>query len=241
LTQLSKPCLRKKGLWLVKKNGPVTGADFVGDLQALVPNPSTLLDVGANVGQSIEFFASVWPKVRIYSVEPDPVNYQKIQKLNHSNMAGLINVGLGAVDSQLELQQFDMHSLNSFLGPSEAADSPLKYQKRGAPITVRVAQPTSDYLLSAFGTAHMDVIKIDTQGYELQILNGFDIEFLSRTRVLILEANFDSLYENQTSISDLHEFCSRQGFSYVSQYEITRNTCGGISWCTCVYVNRQLQ
>jgi FkbM family methyltransferase len=140
-----KPCLRKNGLWLVKKNGPVTGADFVGDLQALVPNPSTLLDVGANVGQSIEFFASVWPKVRIYSVEPDPVNYQKIQFKNHANMAGLLNVGFGEVDSQLQLQQFDMHSLNSFLGPSESAESPLKCQQRGAPITVRVAQPTSEY------------------------------------------------------------------------------------------------
>lgn len=32
------------------------GVDFIGDLRKLVDSPNTLLDIGANVGQSIEFF-----------------------------------------------------------------------------------------------------------------------------------------------------------------------------------------
>lgn len=53
-----KPLLRQNGLWLVKRIGHVTGVDFIGDLQALVPCPTTLLDVGANVGQS--WSAPIW-------------------------------------------------------------------------------------------------------------------------------------------------------------------------------------
>jgi FkbM family methyltransferase len=234
-----KPLLRQNGVWLVKRNGRVTGVDFIGDLKSLVPCPATLLDVGANIGQSIEFFASIWPSLRIFSVEPDPTNFKTIRSIKRKNMAGLVNVGFGETDSLLDFQQFEMHSLNSFLGPSTADSSPLKHQPKGVPIQVRVVKPSSEYLHSVFGTAQMDIIKIDTQGYELPILRGFDKEVLISAKVLILEANYDSLYEGQTSVSDLHAFCSDLGFNYVSSYEITRNASGGISWATCVYINKR--
>ncbi len=83
----------------------------------------------------------------------------------------------------------------------------------------------------------MDIIKIDTRGYELAILRRFDKEVLISAKVLILAANYDSLYEGQTSVSDLNAFCSDLGFSYVSSYEITRNASGGMCRATCVYVN----
>ena len=233
-----KPLLRQNGFWLVKRNGHVTGVDFIGDLQALVPSPATLLDVGANIGQSIEFFASLWPSLRIFSVEPDPINFQTIQSIKHKNMAGLVNVGFGETDSILDFHQFEMHSLNSFLEPSAIDSSPLKHQPKGVSIQVNVVKPTSEYLHGVFGTAQIDIIKIDTQGYELPILRGFDKEVLISAKVLILEANYDSLYDGQTSVADLHAFCSNLGFSYVSSYEITRNASGGISWATCVYVNK---
>lgn len=146
-----KPLLRQNGVWLVKRNGHVTGVDFIGDLKSLVPCPATLLDVGANIGQSIEFFASIWPSLRIFSVEPDPINFQTIRLIKHKSMAGLVNVGFGETDSLLDFRKFKMDSLNSFLGPSNADGSPTKHQPKGVPIRINVVKPTLEYLHNVFG------------------------------------------------------------------------------------------
>jgi len=38
----------------------------------------TVLDIGANVGESIERFRRIWPEAKIYSFEPRAVAFEKL-------------------------------------------------------------------------------------------------------------------------------------------------------------------
>jgi FkbM family methyltransferase len=236
LEPILKDFLRSKGLWIVKSGTNVNGSDFTGDLRRLYPYPTNLLDVGANVGQSIEFYSTIWPEVRIFSIEPDPDNFTTLENCKHPNSAGIANVGLAEVEGELLLNRFGMSVLNSFLDPSQAADSPMNMQPTTSSVSVSVVRPTSKQFEKLFNESRMDVIKIDTQGYDLRILKSFDKSVIASCKVLIIEINFDPMYDEQPSAASVIEYCYTLGFKLVSNYEITRNGLGAISWATAVFV-----
>jgi FkbM family methyltransferase len=236
LETVLKDFLRSKGLWIVKSGTNVNGSDFTGDLRRLYPYPTSLLDVGANVGQSIEFYASIWPDIRIYSIEPDPDNFSNLAKCKHPNSAGIAHVGLAEVEGELLLNRFGMSVLNSFLKPSQADDSPMNMQPTTSSVSVSVVRPTSKQFEQLFNESKMDVIKIDTQGYDLRILKSFDKAVIDSCKILIIEVNYDPMYDDQPSAASIIEYCDTLGFKLVSNYEITRNGLGAISWATAVFV-----
>ena len=49
------------------------------DAWSLLLRPSIFFDVGANVGQSITNFRTLFPDVRIYSFEPVPESYAALE------------------------------------------------------------------------------------------------------------------------------------------------------------------
>ena len=66
----------------------------------------TILDVGANKGQSIDFFLSLFPNARIFAFEPNPVLFQKLQqKYRGNSLIHLVNKGVSNQNGQLELKE----------------------------------------------------------------------------------------------------------------------------------------
>ncbi len=231
-----KSLLRAKGLWLVESKENVTGADFTGDLRRLCPYPSNLLDVGANIGQSIKQFSVIWPQVKIYSVEPDPDNFRLLSQYSHPGLVSVANVGFADIDGEMTLNRFEMNVLNSFLPPSNLSNSPMNSKPTVGSVTVPIVRPTAIRLQSLFNESNMDIIKIDTQGFDLCVLKSFDKDVLDSCKLLLIEVNFDPMYVGQPSVSSIMEYCDEVGFKFVSYYEVFRNTRGGISWATAVFV-----
>ena len=122
------------------------------------------------------------------------------------------------------------------LPPSNLPNSPMNCKPTVGSVTVPIVRPTAARLRSLFNESNMDVIKIDTQGFDLCVLKSFDKEVLESCKLLIIEVNFDPMYVGQPSVSSILEFCYEVGFKFVSYYEIFRNGKGAISWATAVFV-----
>ena len=69
-------------------------------------NMITILDVGSNKGQSIDFFSKVYQNVTIYAFEPNPILYKKIKnKYRNRKNIFIYNLGVSDMNGQLELNE----------------------------------------------------------------------------------------------------------------------------------------
>jgi len=69
---------------------------------------------------------------------------------------------------------------------------------------------------SSFKYSNIDIAVLDTQGYELEVLEGFE-NLINTFKFLIVEfSNFEG-YKNQTIYKDLNNFLCLNNFSFVKQ------------------------
>lgn len=232
-----KEVVRRLGFWIsYPPSGQVTGVDFVGDLRRIIKNPQTLLDVGANRGQSVQQYSTVWPAIQVSCVEPDHDSFGELIKLNHPSMVAYCNVAFGLAEGTETLLKYDTHTLNSMLEFCGDGETRLGSQKIIGKQQIRVVRPTQANLFNLLNQSKFDVLKSDTQGFDLNVLRGFDKEFFDSCQVIIVELNFDSVYNGQASATEVIEFCHSLSYRMVGIYEIHRRSDNGIGWGTGVFV-----
>jgi hypothetical protein len=82
---------------------------------------------------------------------------------------------------------------------------------------------------------HIDLLKIDTQGFDLEVLRGA-AEMLCRRAIdtLLVEVNFISLYKGQGSFGEVERFLAEKGYGLLTLYEVNRpNFC--MRWATACF------
>lgn len=68
----------------------------------------------------------------------------------------------------------------------------------------------------------IDLLKIDTQGNELRVLEGA-VDTLRQVRLLWIEVSFRKLYEGDTQFAPLHDRLTTLGFRLYSLHEVFRS------------------
>lgn len=154
----------------------------------LVRKDDTVWDVGANQGiYSRKFSEIVGPLGQVFAFEPSHLNLENLRAAvqNLQNVV-VLPVALGREERLVAFQQG-----NDALGAtSRIVDSPAKtLDTRG-----EVYLMTGDDLISQGKAALPNVIKIDTEGFELDVLQGL-AETLQNyyLRALCIEVHFGQL------------------------------------------------
>jgi FkbM family methyltransferase len=150
----------------------------VGILRSKKQGSILCLDIGANVGQHTLFMAGIAD--RVIAFEPFPPLLELIRQkiaLNNIENVTLMPFGLGEKDDVLDY--FPAAGSNSGAG-SFCADS--------APDVTRSVQlqiKHGDPLLEQLGTEHIDVMKVDVEGFETSVFRGLK-RHIQRDRPIIL-------------------------------------------------------
>ncbi len=162
----------------------------------------TILDVGANKGQSIDFFLSLFPDARIFAFEPNPVLFQKLQQEYRENsLIHLVNKGVSNQNGQLELKETVTDETSTF----EDLNYESKYLERKAKILgvnkdqlVRKSYWVDVIRLSDFiqeqGITDIHILKIDTEGHEYNCLKGLFLGDIPLIQFIQLEHHNDDMY-----------------------------------------------
>lgn len=162
----------------------------------------TILDVGANKGQSIDFFLSLFPDARIFAFEPNPVLFQKLQqKYRENSLIHLVNKGVSNQNGQLELKETVTDETSTF----EDLNYESKYLERKAKILgvnkdqlVRKSYWVDVIRLSDFiqeqGITDIHILKIDTEGHEYNCLKGLFLGDIPLIQFIQLEHHNDDMY-----------------------------------------------
>jgi FkbM family methyltransferase len=200
------------------------GLDHLQDVATILgrPNVSCILDVGANVGQTAVDLRRHFPGSTIYSFEPDPGAFGALTR-NVSQLERVepINVALGseAGTATFYLHKFDQ--TNSLLRNASGAEEFVVNQDLIASTgEISVPVSTVDDFCASRSIESIDLLKVDTQGYEMKVLEGADRMIREqRIRAMYLEVAFVPFYEGQALFQDLYRYVYERGFRMVGIYE----------------------
>jgi len=173
----------------------------------------TVLDVGANEGQYALSLRELGFSGRIISFEPLGTAHQRLQRTAVKDASWIIapRTAIGNQEGEIELNLASNGASSSILSMLEA-------HQRAAPDVGYIGTeivPISrlDRVAQEFLSEARNVfLKVDTQGFELQVLQGA-AELISRVAGAQLELSLVPLYEGQALFSELLDWMVKEGFS----------------------------
>jgi FkbM family methyltransferase len=153
-------------------------------------NPSPIFfDVGANKGEYTKLLRKHFNTSEIHSFEPNPVTFDLL-KGNCSDEKELNNLGLGKERSVLELF-FDANNESSVQATSnkEILEVIAKTENINS---VQVNVITLDLYCTEKGISSIDLLKIDTEGFELEVLEGAK-DLLEKGKIKMIQFEFNEV------------------------------------------------
>jgi len=172
-----------------------------------------IFDVGANVGQSVIKFKKLCPEGEVHTFEPSKNCFKELQK-NTASFTDVIynNIGLGAESKTAEFYENEITDISSFLKPTEALWGEVKKVDQMAITTL------NDYALLS-KTKKINYLKIDTQGYDLEVLKGADILLKEKAIDIIqMEITMQKLYADLPQMDLVIKYMFDAGYKLVAFY-----------------------
>jgi FkbM family methyltransferase len=190
------------------------GRDPYRDIGRLVASTSPVaFDVGANTGQTTNAILQVLPRASIHAFEPHPAAFESLRRLNIKNVV-LNNYALGAQPEERTLFENTSSDMSSLLPLGEHGWGHVQ-----AKTAVKVS--TVDHYCTKHGIPRIDLLKSDTQGFELEVLKGASAMLEGNlVRLIYLEMNFARLYEGMPRFDALLGFLFDRGFELVALYRV---------------------
>jgi len=177
-------------------------------------NIDLIMDVGANVGQFALAVRSVGYKGKILSFEPLTSAYSKLCQAadREQNWEVYKRCAVGHFDGEIQIN-IGRNSVTSSILPIHqklylAADGATYVGSETVPI-VKLDSVAMEYLSKANGQAF---IKIDTQGFEWQVLDGAS-DTLKQVQGILCELSLTPLYDGQHLWMDIIDRLSSAGFT----------------------------
>nr|WP_306267873.1 FkbM family methyltransferase [Pararhizobium sp. IMCC3301] len=138
-----------------------------------------LLDIGANIGVHSIAFSRHFD--RVIAFEPNPTlwaDFVRMRADNEADNLALVKCALGSENGELPFFLVDNFNLGlGTLVQDEQYDRPLK---KAHDVPVRIGTE----VLAEQGIGKVDVIKIDVQGFELEVMRGL-ADIVERNRPII--------------------------------------------------------
>ena len=75
----------------------------------------------------------------------------------------------------------------------------------------KVPVDRADNIIKKFKVDKIDLLKIDTEGYELNVIKGFG-ENIDLVKVIIFEHHFDLMIKKNYNYSDINKYLANKGF-----------------------------
>ena len=232
----TRQLVRRLGYDIIRFDSQEPGHDPFLDMTRLLSRVARpmVLDVGANVGQSIAQFREAFPRAVIHSFEPSPTTYAELKRRNQDVAdVNLWNSGVGATTGSLSFLVNSDPYMSSFLAPGPTAWGQV-VQTPVVPVI------TLDDFTAREAIERVHVLKSDTQGYDLEVLKGCKKLFAEkRVDLVYYEAIVSNMYDSLPPFYDVFRFLAEGGFSLVSLYDQHYQN-GMLSWTDVLFARTEL-
>lgn len=199
-----------------------------------------VIDVGANVGQYGDFLRNeVGFEGWILSFEPHPTTFATLARHVEADERWLaFKMALGAAPGTATLHVAGHSTLNSLREPDFAATEMAALKRR---IVQEEEVPVETFdrqvmpLLQQHGL-HRPYLKMDTQGFDLEVLRGAG-EGLGSLAGLQFEGSIVPLYRDMPSYAEMLEHLSPRGFSISGLFPVAHDAALQLLEFDCIMVS----
>ena len=186
------------------------------------------IDVGAHHGDTTNEFLAIFSIKKIYAFEPSKKNFDKlkenIKKINKKNAIkiDIYPLGVGEKMDVLELNEIIDGVSNTF----NSLNTNSKYFKKKRLITtifgikkfIDKKVPTKIIPLKEFMIQkkinQVDLIKIDTEGFEYATLLGLE-DYIKKIKFILFEHHYDNMLIKNYKFTDIHKLLHNNGFKKI--------------------------
>lgn len=170
-----------------------------------------IIDVGAHLGKFALKCRELWPNSNIQMFEANPNSEDTLKTLNIPYTIALLTDEIGKEYSYYLTKKWLLSSGNSIYkeNTEDFDDSNL--------IEYKLISNTLDNLLS--NVNKIDLLKLDTQGSELNILKGAK-NVIEKTRFILLECSVYEYNKGGCLIGDIFDFMNKNKFRLLDIVEL---------------------
>jgi FkbM family methyltransferase len=174
-------------------------------------NIDVVLDVGANEGQYASDLREMGYRGRIISFEPLSEQFDLLeQRSSTDEQWDCLNLALGDDDGEATINKAEYSVFSSFLETTDFIEEldPGSVARGQEKVRIRRLDGVLEEMNIGEGAVWL---KIDTQGYELTVLDGASSR-LDRFAAVQLEMSLRAAYEGQPGFESVRSFMGEKGF-----------------------------
>jgi FkbM family methyltransferase len=185
----------------------------------------TIFDVGANTGQSIKFFKSLYPNAKIYAFEPSPKTFSLLEKFtNRFDTRGIsiFQVGMGDVERTIDFYESTLNETSTYSLPNQTSKylrtkNRILFQKSGNAFKrIQTQITTLDVFTKYNQVRNIDILKIDVEGFEFEVLRGASRTLIEcGINIIQFERHLDDMRDD--NFPDIDEYLKNHGYSRIHQ------------------------
>jgi FkbM family methyltransferase len=214
--------------------GAVTGLDLWRDMAVVVGTPAPVcLDVGANRGQTIEALQKHFDAPSIHAFEPSRQMCDILHQRRFGDRTHIYNAALSATAGSRNFIEYSQSDLSSFFPFEDCPENRFRHVPIERTGTVPVW--TVDQFMADAKLEHVHLLKIDTQGNDLEVLRGAE-ESLQRQAIdhVLVELIYVRTYVGQAHPLQIMHFLEDHQMALVAFYECVFND-SVLGWCTALF------
>lgn len=233
--------LRRRGYLLYNKNRNLPrGINPIMDIKTKLKYKriKTVFDVGANIGQTVKWIKDELPDSVVYAFEPIHSTYIQLEK-NVFDYKNVIteNFAFGDKKHVTKIHIKGNNLLNSL-------KNEVILNKKSTENVETVVVNTIDTYVKDKNIDAIDILKIDTEGYELHVLKGA-VEMLNNERInfIFSEVGFLTTDQYHTYFCSLLDFLSDFNFQFYALYDLTNSMSRmkkGTIWGNALFYHRSI-
>ncbi len=190
-------------------------------------------DIGAHRGETLKLFLNHFKIVNMFSFEPSIVNFDYLKKnsikikdkFKNTNIF-LENYALGNEKKKLNMKQVNESSsstINDINTQSNYFKKKsrflLSFDKKLFYKDIVINQITLSDYISENKIQNIDFLKIDTEGYEFNVLLGLK-EDLKRVKLIMFEHHYHDMLIKNYKFNDIHFLLKKNHFKQVYKYKM---------------------
>ena len=163
--------------------------------------PEIIFDVGAYSGEFAKLCRSVWPSAKLICFEVLPHRVEELRNWCLQDGKALVVESLLGAETKSAVRFHEMQTASSVLE---------EHIPQSAPVRCYPMQ-TIDEVVKSKGIAAPNFLKLDVQGYELEVLKGAQ-STLPQVSAVLAEVNLIDIHKDAPLLDDLVLFMRDEGF-----------------------------